>query len=252
MRFVSKSASMASGLVLAAFLAGCSQETTTTSTSETTTTETIANAQDIHGVWWTVEARNTLSPSDGSAIPYTPEGKAAHDKNIAELKSGAQTDEARKHCTPDGLPRILGAPFPIQIIQTPGQVTIVHEVNHLFRLAFLDKQHPSADDALPFFMGDAVAKWEGDTLVVDTTNFNDKTYLDGTGLPHSDKLHIVERIRLINGGKQLEDVVTIEDPAMFTKSWQVRYVFDRRTDVRMEEFVCGEANRDVSAVKRAP
>lgn len=253
LRLARGSAGIFACTIMAGVLAGCSDNTSTntSTTTETASSAPVENPQDIHGVWWITEATDVLKPSDGSAIPFTAEGQKAYDANKAGLKDGSLTDEARLRCVPDGLPRILGAPYPMQIVQTPGQTTIVHEVNHVFRITFMDGQHPSDEDALPFFMGHSVGKWEGDTLVIDTVHFNDKTFLDGTGLPHSDKLHVVERIRKINGGKQLEDVVTIEDPVMYAKPWTVRFVFDHRPDVRMEEYVCGEPNRDVSGVKRA-
>jgi len=251
--FGSRGTALLGASLLALAVAGCSESTTTSTTTETTATaEAEADAQEIRGVWWITEATDKLLPSDGSPIPFTEEGRKAYDANIAGLANKTLTDEARRVCVPDGVPRILGAPYPIQIVQTPGQTTIVHEVNHVFRIVFMDQQHPSDDDALPFYSGHSIGKWEGDTLVVDTVHFNDKTFVDGTGLPHSDQLHVVERIKKINGGKQLEITATIADPVMYSQPWSVTFTYDKRDDVRIAEYVCGEANRDVSAVKRKP
>ena len=99
-------------------------------------------------------------------------------------------------------------------------------------------------------MGDSIAKWEGDTLVIDSRNFNDEVFLDDTVIPHSDKLKVVQRLRRIDGGKQLEVVTTVEDPEVFSKPWSTRFVYDRRDDVEVKtDWICGEPHRDVSQVR---
>jgi hypothetical protein len=112
--------------------------------------------------------------------------------------------------------------------------------------------HPSRGDAIIYWNGDEIAHWEGDTLVVDTVNLNDRTFVDATGLPHSTALHVTERLRLLDGGNELEDVITLEDPVIFTKPWRARFVYERRNDIHIDEFVCGERHRDLSGVKGAP
>ena len=101
-------------------------------------------------------------------------------------------------------------------------------------------------------MGDSVARWDGDNLVIDSTNFkSDAIFLDSSGLPASDKLHLVEHIRLKNGGKQLEDEITVDDPSIFTKPWTARRTFDRHDKVEVGvDWVCGEPHRDVSKITR--
>ena len=210
-----------------------------------------SSATDIAGVWWATTYNAKIQLVGGGDLPYTPAGKAAYDKNIAALKAGTLVDTARRFCTPDGIPRLLGSPYPFEIIQTQGQTTIIHELNHAIRVVAMDRPVPKAEEivAYPHYDGHSVGHWEGDTLVIETVGFNDKTFIDATGAPHSDEITTVERIRKINGGRQLEDVVTVKDPQMFTREWSARFVYDLRNDVRLEDYVCGEKHRDISGVR---
>jgi hypothetical protein len=222
------------GLVAAASLAG----------------PAFAQVPDISGTYWATEYHPKIQIVGGGELPLTPAGKAAYEKNMAGLKSGTVLDAARKYCVPDGLPRVLATPYPFDIIQAPpGQVTMVHELNHQVRVVALDKPMPSEDELIPFpyYNGHSVGHFEGDTLVVDSAGFNEKTFLDATGAPHTDELTTTERIRKI-GPTELEDVITIHDPEYYTKDWQARFVYKLRNDVRLEDYVCGEPHRDISGV----
>jgi hypothetical protein len=227
-------AETALGLVAAAWLAG----------------PAFAQAPDISGTYWATEYHPKVQVVGGGELPLTPAGKAAYEKNVAGLKSGTTLDAARKYCVPDGLPRVLATPYPFDIIQAPpGQVTMVHELNHQVRVVALDKPMPSEDELIPFpyYNGHSVGHFEGDTLVVDSAGFNEKTFLDATGAPHTDELKTTERIRKISP-TELEDVITIHDPQYYTKDWQARFVYKLRNDVRLEDYVCGEPHRDISGV----
>ncbi len=135
--------------------------------------------------------------------PFTAAGAEAFRKNAAGLANGTIEDAARKYCVPDGVPRILATPYPFQIFESPGFVTIFYEQNHVFRSIPLDR--PVATDeelaAYPYYSGNSFGHWEGDTLVVLTKGFNEKTFVDASGVPHSDRLRVTERLRKINGGK---------------------------------------------------
>jgi hypothetical protein len=227
-------AETALGLVAAAWLAG----------------PAFAQAPDISGTYWATEYHPKVQVVGGGELPLTPAGKAAYEKNVAGLKSGTTLDAARKYCVPDGLPRVLATPYPFDIIQAPpGQVTMVHELNHQVRVVALDKPMPSEDELIPFpyYNGHSVGHFEGDTLVVESAGFNEKTFLDATGAPHTDELKTTERIRKISP-TELEDVITIHDPEYYTKDWQARFVYKLRNDVRLEDYVCGEPHRDISGV----
>ena len=95
--------------------------------------------------------------------------------------------------------------------------------------------------------GGLVGHFEGDTLVVESAGFNEKTFVDATGAPHTDELRTVERIRKISP-TELEDVITIHDPMYYTRDWQARFVYTLRHDLWLEDYVCGEPHRDLSSV----
>ncbi len=206
-------------------------------------------AMDISGVWWTESYSPKIQLVGGGELPLNDKGKAQYAKNMAGLKAGTLKDEARRVCVPDGLPRILGNPYPFQLIQTPGQVTFVYELNHVIRPILLDKQLPSADEleVAPYYSGHSVARWDGDTLVIESAGFNEKTFLDATGAPHSDAMKTEERIKKVNA-KTLEDVITVTDPEMFSKPWSARFVYDLHPEIRLEDYNCGEKHRDISHV----
>jgi hypothetical protein len=210
-----------------------------------------ADAPDISGIYWATQYNAKIQlVGGGGELPFTAAGKAAYDKNIAGLKDGSLTDNARKFCVPDGLPRVLANPYPFEIIQAPpGQVTIIYELSHQVRMIAMDKKLPSDEDllVLPFFNGHSVGHFEGDTLVVESAGFKENTFVDATGAPHTDELRTVERIRKV-GPAQLEDVITIHDPEYYSRDWQARFVYAQRNDVRIEDYVCGEPHRDLSSV----
>jgi hypothetical protein len=209
-----------------------------------------ADMPDISGTYWATEYHAKIQPIGGGELPFTPEGKAAYEANIAGLKDGSLSDPARKYCTPDGLPRLLATPYPFEIFQAPpGQVTIVHELNHEIRAVAMDKPLPSKEEMapLPLYNGHSVGHYEGDTLVIQSAGFNGGTFLDATGAPHTDELVTVERIRRVSP-TELEDVVTVHDPDYYARDWQARFVYKLRNDVRLQDYVCGEKHRDLSSV----
>jgi len=214
----------------------------------------IANgaAPDISGTYWATEYRPKIQPIGGGELPLTEKGRAAYAKNVAGLKDGSVEDRARKYCTPDGLPRALATPYPFEIIKAPpGQILVVYEMNHMIRRIAMDAPLPSAESLVtaPYYNGHSVGRFEGDTLVVRTRGFKDETFLDATGAPHTDMLETTERIRRI-GATGLEDVITVHDPEYYAADWQVRFAYTQRTDVRIEDYICGFEHRDISSVTR--
>jgi hypothetical protein len=205
---------------------------------------------DISGIYWATEYHAKIQPVGGGELPLTAAGKTAYETNMAGLKDGSIADDARKLCVPDGLPRVLATPYPFQIIQAPpGQITMIHELNHQIRVVAMDKPMPGAKELItfPFYNGHSVGHFEGDTLVIETAGFNEKTFLDATGAPHTDELRTLERIRRISP-TQLEDVITIHDPQYYSRDWQARFVYALRNDAPIEDYVCGEPHRDLSSV----
>jgi hypothetical protein len=206
--------------------------------------------RDLSGVYWATEFHPRIQVLGGGELPLTEAGRAAYDRNVAGLKDGSIEDRARKYCTPDGIPRALATPYPFEIIQgPPGQILIVYEMNHMIRRIAMDAPLRPYEELFiePFYNGHSVGRFEGDTLVVQTGGFKDETFLDATGAPHTDMLVTTERIRRISA-TELEDVVTIHDPEYYSRDWQARFVYTLRTDVRIEDYICGFEHRDISSV----
>ena len=159
----------------------------------------------------------------------------------AQRRANLGKDDPEAQCVPAGVPRI--SPFPQKFVQTPTLIVILDEGNvHSYRQLFLDgRGHPKNMD--PLWMGDSIAKWDGDTLVVDTTGFNDKTWLTGQGVPHSEELHVIERYRRPDFG-HLDVEITLEDPKAFTKPHTFKRGFILLPNWEIHEYVCNEFNVD--------
>jgi hypothetical protein len=211
-----------------------------------------SNRGDITGVWWLAQYRATLLPAGGGPIPLTPKGRALYDHNRAELKKEPTSDSAHARCLPPGLPRTLLAPYPFEIVQSQTQVAFLYEANRAYRIVLLGEQHADPESWDASYMGDGVGHWEQGVLVIDTNNFNAMTWLDDSGLPHSDQLHIIERLQLLAKGSELEELLTIEDSPIFTHPWSVRLLFNRHTEVQLQsDWVCGQRHRLPSATRDA-
>jgi hypothetical protein len=211
----------------------------------------LAADPDISGTYWATWYNAKIQPVEGGELPFTADGRAAYEANIAGLKDGSLTDAARKYCTPDGLPRLLATPYPFEILQAPpGQITIAYELNHQIRAIAMNRPMPSKEEMapLPLYNGHSVGHFEGDTLVIESAGFNGGTFLDATGTPHTDELVTTERIRRVSP-TELEDVVTIHDPDYYSRDWQARFLYTLREDVRLQDYVCGEKHRDLSSVE---
>ena len=135
------------------------------------------------------------------------------------------------YCLPSGIPRSYTAPLPFEIVQVPGRVYMIFQTNPLPRYIYTDgRAHPEGFPST--FMGHSVGKWDGDTLVVDTVALDDTTWLDTVGTPHSDALHIVERIRRA-AQSTLEIDFLFEDPKAYTRPWRGKKVFKLDPDWEM-------------------
>lgn len=131
-------------------------------------------------------------------------------------------DPVQKYCDPPGVTRLYQYPYEFSIIQTPATVYILYEFSRVWRMIPLNAQHPKDPDST--WMGDSVGKYEGDTFVIDTVGFNDKTWLDQVGHPHSDALHLIERLRRVDKATlQLE--LTVDDPKAYTKPFTAKRMF---------------------------
>ena len=181
---------------------------------------------------------------DASQPSLTP-AFAAKLKAFQEAqKAGTMQDSPAANCVPPGMPQIMGQPYPMEILFKPGEVAIQLEAYQQIRHVYTDgRKHP--DDPDQTFNGDSIGHWEGDTLVVDSVGFTPDTPLGlSYGMRHSDKLHIVERMRL-KDPDSLEVVTTIDDPEALTQPWTTSRVFKRHRDWTIAEYVCEQNNRNL-------
>jgi hypothetical protein len=193
---------------------------------------------DLSGIWMIKGYSAALKPTDAALPPFTRAGKAAYDKNMAMAAKGDRSfDEVLTACLPPGLPRLMLVNKPFQIVQKPNRVFFIHQENRLPRKVYMNEELPT--DADPLYLGFSVGKWEGDTLVVNSSGFRDGTLLDDAGLPHTEALKLTERYRL-SSPNTLEVRFTIEDKGTFTKPWTAVAQYERKSDYLFPEEVCAE------------
>jgi hypothetical protein len=203
---------------------------------------------DLGGVWnmqntpQTRYLAYTFSAQEPSMTPWADERFKANKPSFGPRAVEDSNDPvnpttvAAVGCFPPGVPRIYLQPFPMEVIQTPGRVILFYEFSHLVRQIFTDGRKHNTDLG-PTWMGDSIGTWDGDTLVVDTIGFNDKTWLDRAGHPHSQDLHVVERIRRPDHDT-LQVAVTMEDPKAYTKPWGGTVTFKLRAGWNITEMIC--------------
>jgi len=161
-----------------------------------------------------------------------------------ERQRNLQQYDPESRCLPPGIPRLMATPFPFQIFQLRDRVLFIFEDGaHVWRTIYTDgRRHPT--DPNPSFLGDSVGRWEGDTLVVDAIGFNEATWLDQAGHPHTDALHIVERFTRTNE-RTLHYAVTIDDPHAYTAAWTTSYTIPWAPGAELLEYICQENNKDL-------
>ena len=224
-------------------ISGCTQkDTATVATGPGSLAGTWVNAE-YKGSSSNPERARVLKTVDGKWPPMLPWAAELLEKRIKDSQAGLPFANTLALCLPGGIPLMLfGAAIPVQILGTPGQVAMLFMEGNRFRVIPLNASHPA--DVDPSYMGDAVARWEGDTLVVDTVGIKDNTTLDQIGMPHTEQLHVVERYRR-TGENSMEIRVTIDDPGTFTQPWEARVNYKLApVGTRMTEDIC-ENNRNL-------
>jgi hypothetical protein len=227
-------------LVLGTVLLGIT-ESLTAQTSTYEGPRTADGRPDLNGIWqvlgtaaWDIRAHNAqdgipagLGVVEGGDIPYQPWAVAQQQENY---ENRMLEDPVRK-CFLPGVPRITYMPYPFRIMHTADHVVMTYEFAHTVRIIYTDgSPHPLPND---FWMGDSRGHWEGDTLVVDTTHFNDQTWFDASGNFHSDALHVVERYTPTSP-YHIDYEVTVEDDEVFTRPWAMRMPLYRRVEAGLQ------------------
>ena len=221
-----------------------------------------AQSPDLRGIWQaTVPAYQNLEGSPAQAgrpaaksvvvdpssgkIPYQSDSRRSADRNFRERANA----DPLLACFQPGIPRAALLPEPFQIFQKADRVVIVYQHVHAYRVIFTDGR-PHYDDGIEFYMGDSRGRWDGNTLVVDVTNFKPETWLDAAGNFHSSKLHVVERYTRI-ADNTIRYEATIEDPEVFEGPWTIRVDLARHTEPNFQ-LVEHECERDARGVFRHP
>jgi hypothetical protein len=190
-----------------------------------------------------------LDPRVTSAPPVSaPPLKPAYKAQWEAQQKAAREADARgepqyggyAQCLPDGMPAMMMGMFPMEVLQTPGQVTIIQEAYNQVRRIYLNEKQLPIDDAEPGFWGHSVGHWEGDTLVANTVGIKEEVRFRGA--PHSPNMQIDERMRMLS--KDIfEDQVTVTDPEYLTEPWKFTWKYVRKPGYKILEYVC-EANRE--------
>lgn len=174
--------------------------------------------------------RNNLPP--GATVPFQPWAEALYKQREANNGIGLPSE----HCLPHGLPGAMMIPIPFKIMQTPGLISVLFEEFNYYRQIHTDgRDLPTVIN--PTWFGYSVGKWDKDTLVVDTIGFNDLTWIDISGYPHTEALHTTERFTRRDFG-HMDLVVTIEDPKAYTKPWTPTLYFEYQPDMELIEHIC--------------
>ena len=217
------------------------------------------HVSEIAGVWVQQIGKATRpnwEDSQGKSLetlPLTAWGderfKSNRPTHGANAVASTTSTEPIVKCLPPGVPAIyMVSIYPMEIIQTPGRVVMFFEYGNYVRQIFTDgRKHQSLT---PTWMGDSIGRWEGDTLIVDASGFNDKTWIDSEGHPHSEALHVVERIRRMDHD-HLVDEITVDDPKAYTTTLTTKRVFDFEQDWNIAEFVCEDNDIFLNFQKKA-
>jgi hypothetical protein len=197
-------------------------------------------AFDITGTWLHALGPNNgfrFSPPPGFKL--TPTAQVQYDAAQRAAKEGKVYRDDIGQCWPAGLPIIMTRVWAIAMVQKPTAIYMISGFMNSVRIIYLDgRKHTDPDVVIPSFNGESIGHWEGDSLVVDTTGFvNDHHWID-TGIPASDALHIIERMRLINNGARLEIEYTASDPKSWEGEWKWTKQWRRVDDTDITEASC--------------
>jgi hypothetical protein len=192
--------------------------------------------------------------------PFNAKAKAIWEERF--LKNDMK-DDPEGFCLPPGVPRMFYTPYPTQIYQLPDRILFVYEGGaHVWRVVYMDgRKLPEVNDALnPTYLGYSVGHWEGDTLVMETVGFNDRTWLDASGHPHGEKLKVTEKLTRTSFNN-IKVEATFDDPEYYTKPWTavtgITWTPNRTGPFTMRggellEYICQENNRDLVHLKAEP
>jgi hypothetical protein len=199
---------------------------------------------DLNGIWQAphgidknleskVDGKDIIIDPPGGKIPYLATALAHRTQN----KNSRETADPVSKCYMPGVPRLMYFNYPFQIAQQSDQLAILSEYVRTVRHIYIKRLKHLPD--IDFWMGDSIAHWDGDTLVVDTTDLNEQTWLDALGNYHSDALHVVERFTRINP-ETISYEATVEDPKVFARPWKIRFplLLHKEKNFQLMDYEC--------------
>jgi hypothetical protein len=206
-------------------------------------TPNLGSIEPNKGYWVPTQYRDYTAVLVGATeIPYQPWARALADERTA---SGSLYDP-NGLCLPPGGPRLMTTPYPMEIIQLPRQkriIMIYEGATHIWRNIYMDgRPHPPADQLTPTWLGHSVGHWEGETLVIDVVGFNEGSWIDMGGKPHTNKLHVIERYTRTDL-YTLRYEATINDPGAYTAPWKIAFDVIWDPEGEIQEYICQENNR---------
>jgi hypothetical protein len=224
----------------------------------------IAKLPDFTGVWEMPLGDSSLVVPPGSAKQNTPKAASTSARpapmeqpslpltpawvaKMKYLQAHPPQDNPQANCVPNGMPEIMRLPYPYEFLFTPGQVTIIGELYRMIRHIYTDGR-PLPKDPAPTFWGTSVGHWEGQTLVAETVGLLPQTnVIPGSGiekrLPHSDKMKLIERFRLLDPDT-MQIKTTIIDPVVFTRPYTTSWILKRHPTWTIDEYICQQNNRN--------
>jgi hypothetical protein len=206
--------------------------------------------RDLNGMW--VLDQPPTAKIDPASVPLTDAALAKATEIARNQAAGHLLSEGHIRCLPDGMPHMMAAPFGIEFLQTKNRITILAEVSVLPRTILLDRAAHTAD-LDPSWNGESIGAWNGNVLTVDTKGFNDRfanLFNAGIAAVRTPALHITEKFRLTESGKFMEDIMTLDDPNVFTHPFTITYRYRRlpETDVPIE-YVCDVDRAQLDALE---
>jgi hypothetical protein len=198
---------------------------------------TLAPKPSFEGVWQIDKPVTMLLTTDGKAPPLKPVAKALYDQRIAKFRAGeAKAYDNTYICKPMGEPRTSYEGQPFDIVQGVDTIFAGYTWNRMVRFIYMQEKH--GEILGPAYYGTGVGMWEGNTLVFDGVGFNDSTLLDAAGMPHSDALHIVQRLTLKDNGNTLVIDSHFEDAGVFSKAWSAQHTYKKLPGATIQEDIC--------------
>jgi hypothetical protein len=199
----------------------------------------VTDPKNFEGTWADLPTNSPFLL--GIDLPYKPEAQNLASDHIKWFKAGNAHASAHLTCRPTGVQGITAPKAPVIIMQTPEKVVFISEEDREVRKAYFSAEHPK--DLKPSYSGDAIAHWDGDTLVIDVVGYNGLGQMDEVGNPHSAQLHLVQRISKSADGNTLTSEFTFTDPVYYTKPFVKVRKWRRIPGVKLLDYDCSENPR---------